>query len=687
MIQPTYKENKKIVLDLYKEYCDLCKNYNFSIEKSIENQAEKISNEIFNLMVIGEAKSGKSTFINAYLGKEVLPMDVRQCTSAIIEIQSNENCSLMAETAGGELLNIESEESVSAFLSEHAAIQDEYREIPVTTINNNFIIPSKGNFNEVDIKAFLADPDIRNNNIYNLPVEQYETIIRNYIEDIRKKWQKIITKISIKYPLPDAMKGIRIIDSPGVGAGGNVGQIANDYINNANAILFVKALSGQALESSSFRDFFNSNCREKNKAALFLVFTRIADLTGDELNKIKKQAIEMYRQDIQEEKILFVDSKSQLFLNKCRELNTEENIDEYFSQLKKTGNKYNPVQLAWYENRDNVPDFFDSLETLSNFETVPNVLEKFAQNARYIQLGSLLSAICKDYEGKKLAIEGFIKQLEANLDVTPEILSEKIKEKKREMNQLYEKITNELSKVRLRFADVMNENSIIRKEAKKKGEKYKNTLKSYSELTDIQIEKLGFSKVANELKTKTFDAIDETAEFQKTMGQRLIKECDEILISIGKDKDGVHLAPYKPNFTESDFDDLDKSARNQTEGDIEHPGVCFSDSWTEHYHHLQKHISMMVTNIFSRLDNSIIPAMQTSAVQYVDALLQKYKEKLTEKSAELERQYKDLSDRLKGVQDNTKLLEEYQKKYKEIYEKAQNVKNIYMEVLQNYVKQ
>ncbi|WP_367400445.1 dynamin family protein [Brachyspira aalborgi] len=37
-------------------------------------------------MVIGKAKSGKSTFINAYLKKEVLPMDVRQCTSSIIKI-------------------------------------------------------------------------------------------------------------------------------------------------------------------------------------------------------------------------------------------------------------------------------------------------------------------------------------------------------------------------------------------------------------------------------------------------------------------------------------------------------------------------------------------------------------------------------------------------------------------------
>ena len=50
-------------------------------------------------MVIGKAKSGKSTFINAYLKKEVLPMDVRQCTSSIIKINYGDKFRLVAKTA------------------------------------------------------------------------------------------------------------------------------------------------------------------------------------------------------------------------------------------------------------------------------------------------------------------------------------------------------------------------------------------------------------------------------------------------------------------------------------------------------------------------------------------------------------------------------------------------------------
>ena len=41
-------------------------------------------------MVLGEAKSGKSTFINAYLGVNLLPTGILQCTSSIIKIKYGE---------------------------------------------------------------------------------------------------------------------------------------------------------------------------------------------------------------------------------------------------------------------------------------------------------------------------------------------------------------------------------------------------------------------------------------------------------------------------------------------------------------------------------------------------------------------------------------------------------------------
>lgn len=62
----------------------------------LEKRVDNIRQDKFLLMIAGEAKSGKSTFINAYLGKEILPMDVKQCTAAIVEIRYGEKFILKA---------------------------------------------------------------------------------------------------------------------------------------------------------------------------------------------------------------------------------------------------------------------------------------------------------------------------------------------------------------------------------------------------------------------------------------------------------------------------------------------------------------------------------------------------------------------------------------------------------------
>ncbi|MEM3846429.1 MAG: dynamin family protein, partial [Candidatus Parvarchaeota archaeon] len=59
----------------------------FSELDSIEN---KIKTKQFNLVVIGQFKRGKSTFINALLGKEILPTSVLPLTSIVTIINYGE---------------------------------------------------------------------------------------------------------------------------------------------------------------------------------------------------------------------------------------------------------------------------------------------------------------------------------------------------------------------------------------------------------------------------------------------------------------------------------------------------------------------------------------------------------------------------------------------------------------------
>ena len=69
MISNNYKDNKAQVLKLYDAFVKLCETCGKSVDESIVGQAKRIQNEEFNLMVLGEAKSGKSTFINAFIGE------------------------------------------------------------------------------------------------------------------------------------------------------------------------------------------------------------------------------------------------------------------------------------------------------------------------------------------------------------------------------------------------------------------------------------------------------------------------------------------------------------------------------------------------------------------------------------------------------------------------------------------
>ena len=124
-------------------------------------------------MILGEAKSGKSTFINAYLGTEVVPMDVRQCTSAIIKIKHGGNFRLLARTADGGQTCVQGAEGVRDFLKQHATISDDYRQIPVSTINSELLLPAQGKvIPEHEISAFLRAE--QGNNFYNLDKDKYE---------------------------------------------------------------------------------------------------------------------------------------------------------------------------------------------------------------------------------------------------------------------------------------------------------------------------------------------------------------------------------------------------------------------------------------------------------------------------------------------------------------------------------
>lgn len=638
MVSKNYRQNQKEVMELYHEFVSACQMADRNVAESICKQADKIQNRIFNLMILGEAKSGKSTFINAYLGREVVPMDVRQCTSAIIKIHRGDCFHLTAKTAGGGRIEIDGDEQIREFLKAHAALSDKYRNIPITTIDNEILIKYQGEkVSPAELDRFLKE--LEKDNISNIDGQEYKNQIKAYISDNASSWDKIVTEMDITYPLPEEMQGITIIDSPGVGAAGNVGQITEDYINEADAIIFVKSLRGQAIESQSFINFLRSNCREKKKGALILVFTGKADLQGAEFNRIKEQALEMYKNDINPERILFVDSKVQLFLNHCYELKTEEKIDAFFNDLDAAHNDYSPVSLCWAKSRGSMAAFEEKMNELSNFNCVREALEKFGRAAYYLQMLKFIENLEKESARYKEMFEGALVTGEKNVR-DPALLEDSIRIKKNEIAETYNKMTEGIFSIQKRYIDRLDGEMLVIKEAERRRDDYREKLNRFRTLEENEIKDTTF----NEMKKITMDAIDDTVQFRRDIAQRVIDECNEKLIQYTSDPYKIPAEAFAPNFTAADFDKIDKEAKEQTSGyyNVEKGFSFFKSTSRAPFHHLRKHVKIVADSIDRRLGDEIIPKMVDNAVSYVQKCTDIYLEKLTEHKAELEKEYNDL---------------------------------------------
>lgn len=374
--------------------------------RDIRSKAKKAKDDRFNIMIAGESKSGKSTFINAYLGVELLPMDVKQCTSAIVEIKCGKEFSVVATYADGRLETITGDEEARKFLKMNAALDDEYRDIPVPTINSEILVKSglraknkgrKISIQNSEVEAMLKSPEVQNANIYNLP--DYNKRIRAYIEARKDSWENIVTKIEILFPFGDDFKGIEIIDSPCVCARGGVAEITSQYIENADAIIFLKPVIGQSLESTQFNQFLENASVERNKNALFLVLTHIATKNEADLRRLEEEAYKQFSGKIDSKNILFVDSKAELYSKKFTEV---ESIEDELRRLNKAGTLDDFVVKAYNDTNGlfgtgDTADFIKSLQDKSRFEGIYQALEIFGRKAHYLLLAALLDSINNMY--------------------------------------------------------------------------------------------------------------------------------------------------------------------------------------------------------------------------------------------------------------------------------------------------
>lgn len=170
---------------------------------------EKTSSETFKIMVAGTFKTGKSTFINALLGEEVLPAFATPCTAIINEIKYGEK-----------------PRAVLHFLNPQPSVL--YPGVPQRALDH--------------IRAHEGGeiPPIE------LPVDEIEDYVvipmGMKAEDASK--QSPFARVELFWPLDILKNGVEIIDSPGLRENPIRTQVTMGYLSQADTVIFcVSALA------------------------------------------------------------------------------------------------------------------------------------------------------------------------------------------------------------------------------------------------------------------------------------------------------------------------------------------------------------------------------------------------------------------------------------------------------------
>ena len=596
-------------------------------------------------MVVGEAKSGKSTFINAYLGEEILPMDVKQCTSSIVEIRYGEKFILKATYADDRTKTLTDEQKIKEFLTRNAAMNDEYRDIPVAVINMEILMHKK---DKKILEADIADlmKGIKDENLYHLSDKEYENKVRQYIKAKQPVWRDIVKKIEIEYPFDDKeLRNIEIIDTPGVNADGRVGDITDQYIEDANAVMFLKPITGAALEATSFKKFLNSKSADRNKNAMFLLLTRAANETPDNISRIQEEALRQFPV-INPKQIIPVDSKAELFYNKVKHLTAEE-LKGYLSQLRKARQLDGFIKGAWFDADGDREEFLKVLKELSRFNDIDDALNQFAHKAQYILFGDFLGrmdAVMTTITDQLDETRGFYKEKAED----PIELGNRINELKRDLEGITLKINRTVDDVVDKYAGT---NGIIDQRADVVIKEYKREIAALDPDGDSSLD---------ELEKISFRKIDIFKQYEEKLQKNIVAECDQALIALS-DKSAIKYTTIKPDLTKESFEKIKEDLKNSDEAQESYSyttGTTFTETHYASRFSRKKYYKLVKKSISSRIDKIKKEAV-TDLKRFTGKVTNEYSKELA-KNAKIKR------DELNEIVQKRQSAEEIQAKIREL---------------------
>ncbi len=178
----------------------------------LSTTGQRLRQGVFRLMVLGDMKRGKSTFLNALLGEPLLPSDVNPCTALLTVLR--------------------------------------YGPTPQATVYFTDDRPSE----QLDIDTFTQRYTID-------PAETRQTREDSPFAHV--------SHAVIYYPLPLLQNGVEIVDSPGLNDTEARNKLSLGYIQNCHAILFMLRATQPCTLAE--RRYLNNYLQNKGLSLFFLL--------------------------------------------------------------------------------------------------------------------------------------------------------------------------------------------------------------------------------------------------------------------------------------------------------------------------------------------------------------------------------------------------------------------------------
>lgn len=182
--------------------------------EDMEAASRNLRQGVFRLLVLGDMKRGKSTFLNALIGENLLPSDVNPCTALLTILRYGPTKQITV----------------------HFLDDKDPETMDFDTFKQRYTIdPSEAK--QLESKEELAFPDV--------------------------------SHAVAEYPLPLLEKGVEIVDSPGLNDTEARNDLSLGYINNCHAILFMLRATQPCTLAE--RRYLETYIKERGLSVFFLI--------------------------------------------------------------------------------------------------------------------------------------------------------------------------------------------------------------------------------------------------------------------------------------------------------------------------------------------------------------------------------------------------------------------------------